>query len=96
MIYQLNKVKSVRINLNNYNLMRPIHMITAEVEPKKPNALKRYVFHGINSPTGVQFQLELFNQAPNIEEGEILARVRAATICLSDIHTICGGNLNRK
>lgn len=27
---------------------------------------------------------------PELKEGEVLVKVRAATICLSDIHTVCG------
>lgn len=27
---------------------------------------------------------------PELRDGEVLVKVRSATICLSDIHTVCG------
>jgi threonine dehydrogenase-like Zn-dependent dehydrogenase len=30
---------------------------------------------------------------PELKLGEILVKVRAATICLSDIHTVCGNRI---
>ena len=30
---------------------------------------------------------------PELNLGEILVKVRAATICLSDIHTVCGNRI---
>ena len=66
------------------------YTVQAKVEPTGKVNLKRYVFHGLHKSMGAQFELESFDQAPMLAEGEIWARVRSATICLSDIHTVCG------
>lgn len=72
---------------------RDIHIVQPKIEPKLANvALKRYIFHGINpNDLNAQFEFELQNSQPLlVRPGEILARVRSTTICLSDIHTVCG------
>lgn len=46
------------------------------------------MFQGPNAVP--QFEMENKVNIPLIGEGEVLVRVRAATICLSDIHTVCG------
>lgn len=48
---------------------------------------KRYVFDGTNA--NPMFHLET-TPIPSIADGEVLVKVKAATLCLSDIHTVCG------
>ena len=36
------------------------------------------------------FEMESNVTLPKLEDGEVLVKVRAATICISDIHTVCG------
>lgn len=48
----------------------------------------RYVFNGVDAKP--MFNIESDVNLPKLNEGEVLVRVRAATICLSDIHTVCG------
>ena len=48
----------------------------------------RYIFKGHKEDP--MFEMEANIDLPKLEEGEILVKVRAATICLSDIHTVCG------
>jgi threonine dehydrogenase-like Zn-dependent dehydrogenase len=48
---------------------------------------QRYVFNGVGSmPMFYKENLDL----PSLNDGEVLVKVRTATICLSDIHTVCG------
>ena len=51
----------------------------------------RYVFNGTTSDPMFDMQNNL--NLPKIEDGEVLVKVRAATICLSDIHTVCGARI---
>lgn len=46
---------------------------------------QRAVFRGPKTPLQTEFA-----NVPKIEEGEILGKVKAATICGSDLHTIIG------
>ncbi len=48
---------------------------------------QRYIFNGVGS-TPMFYKESLC--LPNLNVDEVLVRVRMATICLSDIHTICG------
>ena len=50
--------------------------------------INRYVFHGTNEMP--MFKMESDLNLPILNDGEVLVKVRAATICLSDIHTVCG------
>ena len=45
----------------------------------------RVVFHDCNSPLQVEDK-----ELPPIHEGEVLAKIKLATICGSDLHTIAG------
>jgi NADPH:quinone reductase-like Zn-dependent oxidoreductase len=49
---------------------------------------QRFVFNGVNAQP--MFQMEERVGLPVLAEGEVLVRVRAATICMSDIHTVSG------
>ena len=49
---------------------------------------QRQIFHGTNSKP--MFEMEPNVRLPTLNEGEVLVKVRAATICMSDIHTVCG------
>ena len=49
---------------------------------------KRFIFQGLEAKP--MFQMETSIDLPKLNEGEVLVKVRAATICLSDIHTVCG------
>jgi D-arabinose 1-dehydrogenase-like Zn-dependent alcohol dehydrogenase len=49
---------------------------------------KRVVFNGTRADP--MFQIESNVQLPVLNDGEVLVKVKAATICLSDIHTVCG------
>ena len=58
-------------------------------ESSKTNA-QRYVFNGIDSsPMFHKEDLCL----PELNDGEVLVRVRTATVCLSDIHTVYGARI---
>ena len=46
---------------------------------------QRVIFHGPKKRLESEFA-----EIPEIEEGEILGRITAATICGSDLHTIIG------
>jgi threonine dehydrogenase-like Zn-dependent dehydrogenase len=48
----------------------------------------RFIFQGLLAKP--MFQMETNIDLPKLNEGEVLVKVRAATICLSDIHTVCG------
>ena len=52
--------------------------------------VQRFIFHGTNAKP--MFNLE-DAKLPELNLGEILVKVRAATICLSDIHTVCGNRI---
>ncbi|CAF0709770.1 unnamed protein product [Brachionus calyciflorus] len=65
-------------NINPKILVRPMSSKTGE----------RFVFHGTNA--NPVFQMESGVDLPVLKDGEVLVKVRAATICLSDIHTVCG------
>lgn len=54
------------------------------------NNAQRYVFNGTKA--NPMFNLETVN-IPEISDGEVLVKVRTATICLSDIHTVCGNRI---
>ena len=60
--------------------------LDAQIE-KSPKG-NRFVFQGLK--TKPMFQMETNIDLPKLNEGEVLVKVRAATICLSDIHTVCG------
>ena len=47
----------------------------------------RYVFNGTNAKP--MFEMEE-TKLPSLKDGEVLVKVRTATICLSDLHTVCG------
>lgn len=47
----------------------------------------RYVFNGTNAKP--MFEMEE-TKLPILNDGEVLVKVRTATICLSDLHTVCG------
>lgn len=49
---------------------------------------KRVVFNGTQADP--MFQIESKVELPQLNDGEVLVKVKAATICLSDIHTVCG------
>ena len=51
----------------------------------------RYVFHGAHVTPPFDMQANM--SVPKLDEGEVLVRVRSATICLSDIHTVCGSRV---
>ena len=55
---------------------------------KSSKSGERFVFYG----TGADpvFKMESQVDLPILKDGEVLVKVRAATICLSDIHTVCG------
>ena len=57
---------------------------------KLSGAAQRFIFNGTNA--NPMFHLESV-QLPELKNGEILVKVRAATICLSDIHTVCGNRI---
>lgn len=49
---------------------------------------QRHVFNGhTNEP---MFEMENQVDLPVLGDGEVLVKVRAATICVSDIHTVTG------
>jgi D-arabinose 1-dehydrogenase-like Zn-dependent alcohol dehydrogenase len=56
-------------------------------ESNNENAGLRYIFNGTNAKP--MFHIEKV-PLPELNDGEILVKVRTATICLSDIHTVCG------
>lgn len=90
---QTTKATTTRLRQEIQTSRRDIHIVQPKIEPKLANvALKRYIFHGINpNDLNAQFEFELQNSQPLlVRPGEILARVRSTTICLSDIHTVCG------
>lgn len=39
------------------------------------------------------FAMERDVELPKLGEGEVLVKVRAATICISDIHTVTGARI---
>jgi D-arabinose 1-dehydrogenase-like Zn-dependent alcohol dehydrogenase len=47
----------------------------------------RFVFNGTNAEP--MFEMEEA-KLPSLNDGEVLVKVRTATICLSDLHTVCG------
>jgi NADPH:quinone reductase-like Zn-dependent oxidoreductase len=49
---------------------------------------QRYVFNGTSSDP--MFEMEPKVDLPVLKDGEVLVKVKAATICMSDIHTVCG------
>ena len=51
----------------------------------------RYVFKGYKEDP--MFEMESNIKLPNLKDGEILVKVKAATICISDIHTVCGNRI---
>jgi threonine dehydrogenase-like Zn-dependent dehydrogenase len=51
---------------------------------------QRFIFNGADAKP--MFNLE-DAKLPELKLGEILVKVRAATICLSDIHTVCGNRI---
>ena len=52
---------------------------------------ERHIFNGHKSSP--MFEMEKRIQLPELEEGEVLVKVRAATICISDIHTVTGARI---
>ena len=52
---------------------------------------ERHIFNGHKSSP--MFEMEKQIQLPELEEGEVLVKVRAATICISDIHTVTGARI---
>lgn len=66
---------------------RRLGTLQTKPEPLAYN-LKRFVFHGLNASRVPQFEIESQLKMPQLGEGEILAKVISATICLSDIHTV--------
>jgi D-arabinose 1-dehydrogenase-like Zn-dependent alcohol dehydrogenase len=59
-----------------------------KIASSKAHSGQRYVFNGLNAQP--VFEMENNVGLPGLNEGEVLVRVRAATICMSDIHTVCG------
>ena len=57
---------------------------------EKPNhhMANRFVFQGVEAKP--MFEMESTLDLPQLNDGEVLVKVKAATICLSDIHTVCG------
>jgi hypothetical protein len=49
---------------------------------------KRFIFRGTDAEPMFKFESNI--QLPELNQGEVLVKVRASTICLSDIHTVCG------
>ena len=64
----------------------PSRMLSANIsDAATSTAAQRVIFHG------PKMRLESeFAAIPEIEEGEILGKITAATICGSDLHTIIG------
>jgi threonine dehydrogenase-like Zn-dependent dehydrogenase len=52
----------------------------------------RFIFNGIDDPNNI-FEYESNLKLPRIDEGEVLVKVLASTICLSDIHTVTGARI---
>jgi hypothetical protein len=48
----------------------------------------RQVFKGHKE--NPMFEIESNLNMPILEDGQVLVKVKAATICISDIHTVCG------
>ena len=53
-----------------------------------PTVGQRFVFKGVNENPMLEMESNL--KLPGLNEGEVLVKVRAATICQSDIHTVNG------
>ena len=72
------------------NLVDRKNISTQKIEAQIENSQKgnRFVFQGLKAKP--MFQMETNVDLPKLNEGEVLVKVRAATICLSDIHTVCG------
>ncbi len=51
----------------------------------------RNVFYGHNAKP--VFSMERQISLPELQEGEVLVKVKAATICISDIHTVTGARI---
>lgn len=52
---------------------------------------KRFIFRGTDVEPMFKFESNI--QLPKLNQGEVLVKVRASTICLSDIHTVCGNRI---
>ena len=65
-----------------FNLQQP------EQEKAASTRGNRFIFQGLEAEP--MFHMESNIDLPMLNEGEVLVKVRVATICLSDIHTVCG------
>ncbi len=73
------------------NLVERNNLTTHCLDTKKQdkiNLANRFVFQGVKASP--MFEMESSIDLPQLKDGEILVKVKAATICLSDIHTVCG------
>ena len=52
---------------------------------------ERHIFYGHQSEP--MFEMERQVNLPELEDGEVLVKVKAATICISDIHTVTGARI---
>ena len=60
-------------------------MLSISADNATSTAAQRVIFHGPNKALESEI-----TEVPEIVDGEILGRIRAATICGSDLHTIIG------
>ena len=82
-------LKTLLFNLSSSAKIFPRFSLSRMLSVLSDNATsttaQRVIFHGPNKVLETEVA-----QVPEIEEGEILGRIRAATICGSDLHTIIG------
>ncbi len=52
---------------------------------------ERHIFYGHKEQP--MFAMESHVDLPELGDGEVLVKVRAATICISDIHTVTGARI---
>ena len=82
-------LKRLLFNLSNSAKILPAfsanRMLSVRVDNATSTEAQRVVFHGPKK----LLQTEIAG-IPEIGEGEILGKIRAATICGSDLHTIIG------
>lgn len=64
------------------------HLQTKFYQPKMDRAITRVIFTGLDhNPTWV---FDKVTDSPKVRENQVLLRIRLATICGSDMHTILG------
>ena len=82
-------LKRLLFNLSNSAKILPVFlpskMLSSQVDGATSTTAQRVIFYGAKK----QLKSEMA-QVPDIGEGEILGKIKAATICGSDLHTIIG------